>query len=716
GTCWVGTNGGGVNKHTPMAERFTHVLVQPHEPNSIAANSVMSFCEDSSGALWVGTDNGLHRWNPRAQKWQRFQHDPRNPRSMNAGEAMAVYADRSGTIWVGLQDGGLGKLIRKEMAPNKTGEIAVEFERFVNDPKNPKSLSNNTVFTIYEDRDSVLWIGTFGGGLNRFDRKAKTFFSYKHDVKDSNSISGNAIEAIVEDSRGTLWVGTYDGGLSCFDRRTQKFQRYQYDRRDPRSLSSNHVTCFHEDRAGNLWIGTANGLNKLDAGRRHFTKYFEKDGLANSYLYGILEDDDANLWLSTNKGLSRFNPATGEFKNFGVHDGLQGNEFNGGAYYKSRNGEMFFGGLNGFNRFFSQSIIDNPHVPPIALIDFQVFNRMVPINVMGVGTATRLPRLTKSISATEEISLSYQHSVFSFEFAALDYWAPEKNQYSYKMEGFDAEWIAAGTKNSATYTNLNPGEYVFRLRGANCDGVWNEEGASVKLTIAPPFWLTWWFRGLGLAAAAGLLALLHHYRVQRLLELDRLRVRLASDLHDDLGSTLNAIAIKTEMMQAGMAPEENSQQLTQIGRMCREMIKALRDVVWSIDARNDRVKDLLDHMREFAEATLAERNIEIQFVTSAINMEKRLAFNFRQNLYLIFKEALNNVLKYAEASQVRVEMSNGEKIFQMKISDNGKGLEGAPQRNGDGLRNMKLRAEQIGAELEYENSAGFAVLLKRPAL
>lgn len=335
---------------------------------------------------------------------------------------------------------------------------------------------------------------------------------------------------------------------------------------------------------------------------------------------------------------------------------------------------------------------------------------------MGTGTATALPRLTKSISATAEIRLSYQHSVFSFEFAALDYWAPEKNRYSYKMEGFDAEWIAAGTKNSATYTNLNPGAYIFRVRGANCDGVWNEQGAAVKLTIAPPFWMTWWFRGLGLAAAAGLLALLHHHRVQRLLELDRLRVRLASDLHDDLGSTLNAIAMKTEMMQAGVAPEENSQQLTQIGHMCREMINALRDVVWSIDARNDRVKDLLDHMREFAESTLAEHNIEIQFITSAIDMEKRLAFNLRQNFHLIFKEALNNILKYADASQVRVEMSNGGKIFQMKISDNGKGLAAASRRYGNGLRNMEMRAEQIGAELEYENDAGFAVRLKRPAL
>jgi len=271
-------------------------------------------------------------------------------------------------------------------------------------------------------------------------------------------------------------------------------------------------------------------------------------------------------------------------------------------------------------------------------------------------------------------------------------------------------------KNSATYTNLNPGEYIFRVRGANSDGVWNENGASVKLTIAPPFWMTWWFRGLGLAAAAGLLALLHHYRVQRLLEIDRLRVRIASDLHDDLGSTLNAIAMKTEMMQAGIAPEENSQQLTQIGRMCHEMIKALRDVVWSIDARNDRVKDLLDHMREFAESTLAERNIEVQFITAEIDMEKHLPFNFRQNLYLVFKEALNNILKYAEASQVRVEMSNGSKVFQLKIYDNGKGLDETSRQNGNGLRNMKLRAENIGAQLEYENNGGFAVLLKRPAL
>jgi len=716
GVCWIGTNGGGLNKHTPQAERFSHVLA---ERNTFADNEVMNFCEDASGALWVATTTGLSRWNRERNRWQTFRHDPKNPRGLGPGWVLAVHEDRSGNIWVGTRGGGLHKMIRQGKASSSVSAASdsdIAFERFVNEPGNPQSLSHDIVFTIYEDREGMLWIGTDGGGLNRFDPASKTFHAYRHNPNEMNSLSGVGVEAIYEDHQGCLWVGTNDGGLNALDRRTGKIRRFQHDHKNPNSLSNNLVTSIREDGAGNLWIGTADGLNKLDPAREHFARYFEKHGLPNSYINGILEDRRGHLWLSTNKGLSRLDPATGQFKNFTIQDGLQGNEFNTGACAQSRQGEMFFGGLNGFNRFFPERIVDNPNAPAVVITDFRILGRSVPITASAEKTRSNSPALPESITAAEEITLSYRHNVFSFEFAALDFWAPEWNQYQYMMEGFDSDWIFAGAQNIATYTNLDPGAYVFKARGANSDGVWSEPGASVRLTIAPPFWMTLWFRLLALMGFAAMLALMYSYRVQRLLAMDRLRARIARDLHDDLGSTLNAIAMQAELIKAGVEPHEHPRHLAKIARLSREMAKSLGDVVWSIDARHDRVKDLLDRMREFAHDMLAERNIEASFVITGMTLEKRLAVPLRQNLYLIFKEAINNLAKYSEATKVTVEMGNRGKTFLLKIHDNGKGAHQSPRRNGNGLRNMKMRAQSIDASLEILNEDGWTVSLERKAI
>jgi DNA-binding CsgD family transcriptional regulator len=325
----------------------------------------------------------------------------------------------------------------------------------------------------------MLWVGTFNG-LNRLNRDTGTFSRYIFDPADPNSLSHNDVYAIYEDRSGVLWIGTNGGGLNRFNRESGAFTRYRADANRNNSLSNNGIWCIYETQPGVLWIGTnGGGLNRLDRETETFTYYTDKDGLPNNVIYGILEDNHSNLWLSTNKGLSRFNPQTRTFKNFDVSDGIQLNEFNAGAYFKSQSGEMFFGGLNGFNAFHPDSIKDNPYQPKMAITGFQVFNQ--PIGIGEIKNDRVI--LEKSITETREIELSHKESVFSFKFAALHYAAPGKNTYAYMMEGIHNQYIHIGSQRNVTFTNLEPGEYVFRIKGANNDGIWNEEGISLKITI-----------------------------------------------------------------------------------------------------------------------------------------------------------------------------------------------------------------------------------------
>lgn len=469
---WIGTGFNGINKFDAKKRKFSHYRNYPTDPYSLASNRIFSLHEDHSGSLWIGTaDTGLDKFDPTTKQFTHYKHDPNNPNSLSGDIVWSVYEDRFGSLWIGPQEGGLDKF------DPKTGQ----FTHYKHDPNNPNSLSDNTVASIYEDHLGTLWIGTFKGGLNKFDRKTEHFTHYKHDPNDPNSLSDNTVWVIYEDQSGTLWIGGYgQGGLNKFNRETGQFTRYTHDPNNPNSLSYDRIDALYEYPAGTLWIGTfGGGLNKFDIATETFTHYTVDDGLPSNSVIGILADDNGNLWLSTGKGLSKFNPETETFRNYDVDDGLQGNEFDGvKAHFRSRTGEMFFGGLNGFNSFYPDQVKDNPHIPPIILTDFKKLNQSV--------------KLDKAISQIKEIKLSYKDKFIGFEFAALDYTNPKKNQYAYKLVGFDKDWIYAGTQRTATYTNLDGGTYIFRVKGSNNDGVWNEEGTSIKIIISPPPWKTWW--------------------------------------------------------------------------------------------------------------------------------------------------------------------------------------------------------------------------------
>jgi PAS domain S-box-containing protein len=497
---WVGSLGGGVSHYAPGRYKFAAYRSNPRQPETTPSGKlVLCLFEDRQGYIWVGTNLGLNRFDRRSQTFKAYRSRPGDPHSLSEDYVISIFEDRKGRFWVGTWDGGLNRFDRE------TGT----FKRYLHDENNLASLSNNIVRVIFEDHLGEMWLGTWGGGINRFDRENERFIHYQNIPGDETSISGNMVVSMCEDKDGNLWVGTRVSGLNRFVRGSGTFVRYVApdDTDDNLSegkgaggLGHNSIMSLHPSANGILWIGTlGGGLNKYDPKTDSFTYFQKKDGLPNDTIWGILEDDRGYLWLSTNVGLSRMDPNAETFRNYYDRDGLQSNEFNLGAYYKMANGELAFGGIEGFNLFIPDQIARNLHVPDVIITGFNLKNKPVPIGPDSP--------LKKAIGEVEEIRLSHRDYLFSFEFAALDYYYPEANEYAYMMEGLDKDWIHSGNIRFATYTTLDPGSYIFKVKGSNNDGVWNDTGTSLRIIITPPFWLTWWFRGV-LAAVMVLLVLL----------------------------------------------------------------------------------------------------------------------------------------------------------------------------------------------------------------
>ena len=485
---WIATDGG-VNSIDGKAKPFYHYRIIADNPNGIGNNAVRSIHAGHSGSIWIGTNGGgFFRFDRQTEQFTGYQNDPADPNSLSDDAAVAVYEDRMGLIWVGTSGHGL----------NRFDPDAKRYTHYRYNPSNPRGLSSDSINFIYEDRAGTLWFGT-SGGLNAFDRETEQFTRYQHDLADSQTLSNNYVTSIIEDQTGMLWIGTF-GGLNRLDRETKTFTRYNHLPSDPQSLAQDGVGSVCEDRAGNLWVGTAAGLDKLDRTNGLFTHYTTVHGLPSNTIWGILEDEQGRLWISTSSKMSRFDPGTETFRTFDVSDGLQSSTFyRWSAYSKSPSGEMFFGGPNGFNAFYPDQIVDDMTPPPVLISGFQLANKPVPIGADSV--------LKKSILETDEMVLSYKDRVLSFEIAVLNYQAPEKNRFRYIMEGFEKEWNEVDrTRRIVTYTNLDPGAYVFSAIGSNNDGIWNEEGDSVRIIVLPPWWKTMWFRISIVVAAIGLLA------------------------------------------------------------------------------------------------------------------------------------------------------------------------------------------------------------------
>lgn len=485
GSMWVGTFAGGLNIFNKDANRFAHYK-HTSDKNSLSHNNVLCIAENKDGKIWIGTDGGgLNLYDPVTKNFRHFKHEQENKNSICGNYVLSVLEDSKCNVWVGTWGDGI-----TVFNPQKN-----TYRHFKNDTANASSLSSNNPWVIFEDRDKNVWIGAYNGGLNLYNPLTNSFTRFDD---STGNTSTKKIYSITEDRKGNLWIGTDGGGLQVFNKKTKTFTRYIHEE-DKNSLSDNRVNYVYEDHLGNFWINTMAGLNYFDIKKQLFTTYTTSDGLPNNVVFGLLEDAKGNLWISTNRGLSRFDPRTLKFKNFGVQDGLQSYEFKMRAFCKSRSGAMYFGGINGFNEFFPDKIKEDPFEFPLVFTDFQVFNKKMPIAKDDNDPSP----LKKDISETKEITLPYSNSVISFEFASLSFSVTEKKQYAYMLEGFDKTWNEIGINRSATYTNLDPGKYVFKVKGLDNEGTWSSNIASLQLTITPPFWLTWWFRIAVLIAVTG---------------------------------------------------------------------------------------------------------------------------------------------------------------------------------------------------------------------
>jgi signal transduction histidine kinase/ligand-binding sensor domain-containing protein len=501
GVLWAGTQSGGVNKWSPLTMSFAQYRSTGSAGAGPAADSVHAFAEDGEGAVYVGSLGGLDVFDPATGRFTHLRPDSPGLASLADCQVMALHFGRDGYLWIGTLGKGLGRL------DTETRTLA----SLRHDPARPESLSNDDVSAIAEDRDGELWVATYRGGLNRLDRTRAapdggSFHRLRHDPSRRDGLSDDHLTALAAGTDGSLWVGTYSAGLNRLVAAARRpgdraqFQQYRHDPGDPASLSSDKVYALRFDPAGHLWVGTQLGLNRLESpeGDR-FRHYFERDGLPNDVVWGIECDDEGRLWISTNLGLSRFDPRTRTFKNFNTGHGLQSNEFNFGAHFRSRTGELYFGGVGGMNVFHPDEIVANAAVPAVVPTSFTKLNEPV--------------SLSAPIGEVEAVHLSHLDDLFTFEFASLDFTAPEDNRYRYRLEGLNASWIDLGSRRSVTFTDLAPGRYVLRVQGSNNDGVWNEEGASIRIMVEPPFWGTWWFRLAGAVAGAGVLLAAHRQRL-----------------------------------------------------------------------------------------------------------------------------------------------------------------------------------------------------------
>ncbi len=701
GGIWVGTDGSGVSRFPSEPSPFTVYRKEPGNPNSLDEENVLSVFEDSQRILWIGTISQLNRLDRKTGRYTLYPHDPANPGSIATGVVRATVEDRAGYLWFGTWGGGLNRFDRR------TGR----FKAYRHDPADAASLSHDYVLSLLIDHEGNLWAGT-DDGLNRLDARTGRF---THFGAKSGSMESRWYPVLAEGADGSIWMGTYTQGLQRLDVRTGEIVDYKYDPKVSGSLSNNQVHALCVDHAGTLWVGTQNGLDRFDRNTGKFTTFGERDGLPNNAVEGILEDSAGNLWLSTSNGLSRFDPRARTFRNYFSEDGLADNEFNDfSVYYKSPSGEMFFGGVNGVTAFYPERVVDRPFVPPVVLTGFSLRNQPV---APGPGSL-----LAKSITFTPSLTLSHdQNHTFSFEFAALSYVNSQRNQHRYVLEPLDHFWNRVDPSHRiATFTTLPAGKYTLRVQGSNNRGVWNEQGATLRLEILPPWWGTWWFRTTCAGLFLALLWTAYSVRVrvverhsaeisafnERLMKAQELeRTRLAGELHDSVMQQIAALSLVLGTAKRKMpADSEARDMVVEVQRKLIDVGSEVRQLSHDLYPPTLKQVGLAEVLRGYCDAFSHSRGIpascDVDESVAHLSPGTALA------LYRIAQEALGNAAKHAVPTRVDVRLLRIGGDVVLTVADDGHGCEPGHVADGLGLVNMRERARQLGGTFELDSRPG----------
>lgn len=575
GNIWIGSIAGLAMKEV-LPPKFKHISKNPGNPQSPGSKEVFCFFQDAKDQIWIGLRDGFDLYN---RQTNTFTHYTTFPNGQPIPTITSIYKDKAGEFWLGMFEG-----IARYNIEKGTCEIF-----HVCDPTNSSSTPIRDVWYMQEDAMGDLYISSFLKSIFRYNRKENHFDPFVWPGKDIHLIDPTSFYI---DKENTFWLGSARDGLLKFNREKGIYQRFVHNTSDQQSISSNYILTISEDTQGNFWVGTKSGLNRMNRQTGTFVTYRENDGLPNNQVNGIQEDKHGRLWLSTNNGLCNFDPLKKMFKNYDIDDGLQHNEFWHRASYRLHNGEILFGGLNGFNIVNPDKIQFNPKVPPVYITDFQIFNKPVPIAAAG-------SPLQKNISITKELTISYQQSVFSFEFVALNYVVSRKNQYAYKMEGFDKDWNYVGTQRKATYTNLDPGQYTFRVKASNNDGVWNKKGSAITIIITPPFWKTWWFKLLSLLLIITLVYVGYQVKTDQINTKNKeLEARVQERTHEIELQKQELAANRDDLKQLNL---EISNQNEVLERRVEERTQDLQAINEELAASQEELRNMLDHTLEINE-------------------------------------------------------------------------------------------------------------------
>ena len=623
GKLWVGTYNG-LNVWDSESETFIVTRHDPLRPSSLSCNKIYSLYEDDAGIMWIGTSvGGLNKYDRFESKFSLYRNLLGPGTDYSENDVRSLCVDHDNELWIGTTKGLIqvlrdsrGKVQEVKMNPFFKGKgvgciyqfapgrmllsgggkimqynkITGALSSFSDKIRLSTGVDINAAQTIINDKHGNVYLGT-QKGLLKFDIESDQFKLYRKWSGNTPGLSDELILGLCEDNQGLIWIGTSKGGLNRFDPQSGTFQHFLNNRRVASTISSNKVYSIVEGEPGILWIGTNRGLNRYDIHTRIFTSYRGIDGFANEVIYGVLKDSQGNIWGSTNGGLFVFDPKSEHVRNYNFKDGLQSNEFNQNAYCVSPRGELAFGGIKGVNAFFPDHIKDNPFIPPVVLTGFELFYRPVK-----VGQPDSI--LERSISHTKQIILNHRQSVFSIEFTALNYTSPENNQYKYMLEGYDDGWINVGTQRMASYTNLNPGSYVFKVKGANNDGIWNENATQVSITVMPPFWKTYWFRGLLIMVVVLIIYTIFYFRMKEMRNKKQVLEALVTEKTNELMTQKSALEISNEQLQG--RNHEILKQKEKIEKKNKELGKQHDQII----QQRDELIHLTQQVREATQAKL----------------------------------------------------------------------------------------------------------------
>ncbi len=714
GDMWFGFHPSGmdvIHRNVPHFTNFTH---NPNKAQSLVNDDILSIAERRDGSLWIGTEKGMTRYSEKDNQLQHFRHNPTNksdPKALPADAVLAILEDNRGILWVSTWGGGLSRY----------NEEKNTFAHYFPDINKPAGISDDRIWQIYEDKFQVLWLASERTGLSKYVPETDSFHHYRQDSKTGEAIICPASKCMFEDSEHNFWVGTANG-LGLFDRSNNELQYFRHIENDPTSLSADWVKVIFEDSHKKLWIGTlGGGLNLFDKKAGTFKTYTTDDGLADNVVTGIQEDNSGFLWISGANGLSKLNTATMKFKIYDKRHGLPGNLFNRDANVKRANGDLVFGSSEGFTIFNPTDIEDNLYKPPVALANFSLFNH--PVSVQDKNSP-----LTKIISETKQLTLTHLQSVFTFEFAALNYRFPQSNQYAYKLQGFDKEWNYIGTKRSATYTNLDSGNYVFRVKAANDEGLWNEDGASVDITILPSIWRSW--IAYTLYTLILIIFVINFVRTQRkkvkeaqkkvamerlvsdrLRNIDKLKENFLANTSHELRTPLNGIIGLAESISTGYT--ELSPEIKQKARMILLSGKRLANVVNDILEFSQLANNELSFSLSAVELHPLVTRILLD-LHDHINDKSLTVFNkIPENTFILSNEhrlsqiihhIIDNAIKFTREGSITITHTQDNNFDCIDVSDTGIGI------SAESISNIFTAFQQVeGSAKRAVNGAGLGL-------